>query len=187
MRATDRDEQLKAACAAMEDGAATARSLASSVGAEERLGLARAVVFGVVSRYWKAAADENSRWPLREPSDLGLGACPPEAEELSERVGKAAAALDPVEAGYRNRGRLHGDDASAGPGPIRAGGVLHAAGVARTTTGHGDGSRNGLGHRARARPCMRRRSVPGTGGPPHGGGPGWFQPRVGACGGGNDA
>ena len=102
MRATDRDEQLKSACAAMEDGAATARTLASSVGAEERLGLARAVVFRVVSRYWKAAAaDESRRWPLREPSDLGLGACPPEAEELSERVGKAAATLDPVEAGYR--------------------------------------------------------------------------------------
>ena len=93
MRATDRDEQLKSACAAMEDGAATARTLASSVGAEERLGLARAVVFRVVSRFWKAAAaaDESRRWPLREPSDLGLGACPPEAEELSERVGKAAA------------------------------------------------------------------------------------------------
>ena len=101
MRATDRDEQLKSACAAMEDGAATARTLASSVGTEERLGLARAVVFRVVSRYWKTAADENSRWPLREPSDLGLGACPPEAEELSERLGKAAATLDPVEAGYR--------------------------------------------------------------------------------------
>ena len=96
----DRDEQLKSACAAMEDGAATARTLASLVGAEERLGLARAVVFRVVSRYWKAAAaDESRRWPLREPSDLGLGACPPEAEELSERVGKAAATLDP---GYRH-------------------------------------------------------------------------------------
>ena len=103
MRATDRDEQLKSACAAMEEGAATARTLASSVGAEERLGLARAVVFRVVSRYWKAAsaADESRRSPLREPSDLGLGTCPPEAEELSERVGKAAATLDPVEAGYR--------------------------------------------------------------------------------------
>ena len=102
MRATNRDEQLKSACAAMKDGAATARTLASSVGAEERLRLARAVVFCVVSRYWKAAAADESRyWPLREPSNLGLGACPPEAEELSEQVGKAAAALDPVEAGYR--------------------------------------------------------------------------------------
>lgn len=59
MRATDCDEQLKSACAAMEDGAATARTLASSVAAEERLGLARAVVFCVVSRYWKAVAENR--------------------------------------------------------------------------------------------------------------------------------
>ena len=108
--------------------AATARTLASSIEAEERLGLARAVVFRVVSKYWRAAAaDESRRWPLREPSNLERGACPPEAEELSERVGKAAADAGPGRSRLPDRGRLHGDDASAGP--VRAGGVLHAAGV----------------------------------------------------------
>ena len=72
MRATDCDERLKSTCAVMKVGAATARTLASLVGAEERLGLARAVVFRVVSKYWKATAAArcarcSSSWPHHGP------------------------------------------------------------------------------------------------------------------------
>ena len=52
------------------------------------------MVVGVVAKYWKAASGEESRrWPLRKPTDLELGACHREADELSDKVGKAAAAL----------------------------------------------------------------------------------------------
>lgn len=98
----DCDERLESARAAMTDGVVAARILASTVEAETRLGLARAVVFRAVAEYWKAgSADEGRRWPLRKPIDVELGACSREADELAHRVGKAAVALDPVEAGYR--------------------------------------------------------------------------------------
>ncbi len=98
----DGDDGLESARAAIADGVAAARALASSVEAEDRLGVARAVVFRAVGRYWKAAsAKESRRWPLRKPIDVESWACSREADELADKVGKAAATLDPVEAGYR--------------------------------------------------------------------------------------
>ena len=86
----------------MENGVAAARTLASSVQPEARLGVARAVVYRVVGEYWKAAAtNQGWRWSLRKLSDVELGVCPREAEEFSAKIGEAAAALDAVEAGYQ--------------------------------------------------------------------------------------
>ena len=69
-------------------------ALASSMQAEERLGLARAVVFRVVSSIGEPRRPtRGDGGPLRKPVDLELDGCPREAEELSEKIGKAAAAL----------------------------------------------------------------------------------------------
>ena len=86
----------------VEDGASHVRKLASSVGREERLDFARAVVLAVVSAYWKALRAVSGRgWSLRElPSDIGLASVPEEAEEQAERIGIAAAGLDVLDAGY---------------------------------------------------------------------------------------
>ena len=86
----------------VEDGASCVRKLAFTVGREERLDFARAVVLGVVSAYWKALQAVSGRgWPLRElPSDVGLASVPEEAAEQAERIGIAAAGLDVLNAGY---------------------------------------------------------------------------------------
>lgn len=98
----DGNEVRSSALAEMEGGMASVRKLASGLPAGERLGLARAVVFRVVSIYWKdAAPSAGERWALRRPGDVEPGACPPGAEALAARIGKAAAVLDAVEAGYR--------------------------------------------------------------------------------------
>ena len=88
--------------AIVEDGASSVRKLASSVGREERLGFARAVVLSVVSAYWKALQAVSGRgWPLRElPPDVGLASVPEEAAEQAESVGIAATGLDVLDAGY---------------------------------------------------------------------------------------
>ena len=86
----------------VEDGASRVGKLAFSVGREERLDFARAVVLGVVSAYWKAPEAVSGRgWALRElPSDIRLASVPEEAAEHAERIGIAAAGLDVLDAGY---------------------------------------------------------------------------------------
>ena len=101
-RAAEHGERVGAARVAIAERVEAARALASSAPTEDRLGLARAVVHRAVARYWKAASGrERGRWPLRKPAGVELGACSRAADALSEQVGAAAAALDPVEAGYR--------------------------------------------------------------------------------------
>ena len=95
-------EQAESALAAIEEGVAAARALAAEVAIEERLGLARAVVYSVVSTYWRTVGSTaGRRWSLRKPGEVAAGACPPAGEALSAKIGRAAATLDPVEAGYR--------------------------------------------------------------------------------------
>ena len=96
------NECAESARAAIAQGVEAARVLASTGPADDRLGLSRTVVFRAVATYWKAASgNESRRWPLRKPTGVELRACYGESDELATRVGKAAAALDPVEAGYR--------------------------------------------------------------------------------------
>ena len=85
-----------------EDGSLNARRLASSIKGQERLDFARAVVFGVVSAYWKELQSVSDReWSLREPpSDIGVSPVPAEAEEQAESIGRAAARLDVSDASY---------------------------------------------------------------------------------------
>ena len=85
-----------------EEGASSARKLASSVRNDGRLDFARAVALAAVSAYWKERQALSGRgWPLRElPSDIGLAPVAEEAEEQAERVGIAAAGLDVLDAGY---------------------------------------------------------------------------------------
>ena len=86
----------------VEEGASSVRKLASSVGLEERLDFARAVVLRAVSAYWKALRAVSGRgWSLRElPSDIGRSSVSEEAEKQAERIGIAAAGLDILDAGY---------------------------------------------------------------------------------------
>ena len=88
--------------AIVEEGASSVRKLASSVGLEERLDFARAVVLRAVSAYWKALRAVSGRgWSLRElPSDIGRSSVSEEAEKQAERIGIAAAGLDILDAGY---------------------------------------------------------------------------------------
>ena len=88
--------------AIVEDGSLSARKLASSVKGEDRLDFARAVVFGVVSAYWKELPAVSGRdWSLCElPADIGVSSVPAEAEEQAESIGRAAARLDVLEASY---------------------------------------------------------------------------------------
>ena len=88
--------------AVVEDGSLSARTLASSVKREGRLDFSRAVVFRVVSAYWKELR-VASGWSgsLRElPSEIELSWVPEEIGELAESVGTAAAGLDVTDAGY---------------------------------------------------------------------------------------
>ena len=88
--------------AIVEDGALSARKLASSVKDENRLDFARAVVFGVVSAYWKELQAVSGRdWSLCElPTDIGVSSVPAEAEDQAESIGRAAAGLDVLDASY---------------------------------------------------------------------------------------
>ena len=82
--------------AIVEGGSSSARTLASSVKREGRLDFRRAVVFSVVSAYWKEVQSAAGRsWSLRElPSDIELSSVPEETGELAESIGTAAAGLD---------------------------------------------------------------------------------------------
>ena len=92
----------KSARAIVEDGSSRARKLASSIEPEGRLDFARAVVLGVVSAYREALRAASGRaWPLCEvPSDVGLSSLPEEAGEQAERIGRAAAGLDVLDASH---------------------------------------------------------------------------------------
>ena len=86
----------------VKDGSLSARKLASSVQDEDRLDFARAVVFGVVSAYWKELQAVSGRdWSLCElPTDIGVSSVPAEAEDQTESIGRAAARLDVLDASY---------------------------------------------------------------------------------------
>ncbi len=88
--------------AIVEDGSSNARKLASSVKDEDRLDVARAVVFGVVSAYWKELqAVSGHDWSLRKlPVDIDVAPVTAEAEEQAESIGRAAARLDVLDASY---------------------------------------------------------------------------------------
>ena len=60
------------------------------------------MVFAVVRTYWQeAGAAWQGRWRLRKlPRDTELGAVPEEVGELAGCIGRAAAELEPLEAGY---------------------------------------------------------------------------------------
>ena len=90
------------AWAIVEDGSSSARKLASLVKDEDRLDFARAVIFGVVSAYWKELQAVSGRdWSLCElPVDVGVSSAPPEVEEQAESIGRAAAGLDVLDASY---------------------------------------------------------------------------------------
>ena len=122
-------------------GSLSARMLASSVKREGRLDFARAVIFRVVSAYWKELQIASGRsWSLRElPPDIVLSSVPEETGALAESIGTAAAGLDVMDAGYMI-GVLY---TGMMPGGFRAqsGGVLHAAGAVRSAAGHGDEGR----------------------------------------------
>ena len=74
----------------------------SSVKHHDRLDFARAVVFCVVSSYWKQLQAASGRgWPLCElPPDIGLSSVPEEATELAESIGTVASGLDVLDASY---------------------------------------------------------------------------------------
>ena len=88
--------------AMVEDRSSSARKLVSSVKHHDRLDFARAVVFRVVSSYWKQLQAESGRgWPLCElPPDIGLSSVPEEVTELAESIGTVAAGLDVLDASY---------------------------------------------------------------------------------------
>ena len=86
----------------VEDGLLSARTLAASVKREDRLGFARAVVFDVVSAYWREHQSVSGhRWSLSKlPCDIELSSLPNESAELAQGVGVAAAGLDVMDASY---------------------------------------------------------------------------------------
>ena len=88
--------------AVVEDRSLSARKLVSSVKHHDRLDFARAVVFRVVSSYWKQLQAESGRgWSLHElPPDIGLSSVSEEATELAESIGTVAAELDVLDASY---------------------------------------------------------------------------------------
>ena len=154
--------------AVVEDRTLDARRMASSIARDDRLDFARAVVFAVVSAYWKELRGRvRSTGSMREsPPDLGIPAIPDELGELAESIGVAAAGLDVLDAGYLI-GVLYTGMMPAG---FRAqlGGALHAARALRAATGHGDGGRCRLAIGASARPRLWRRGIPRAGGATHG-------------------
>ena len=88
--------------AVVEGRTSDARRMASSIARDDRLDFARAVVFAVVSAYWKELRVESGHHgSMRElPSDLRIPAIPEEVGELAESIGVAAAGLDVLDAGY---------------------------------------------------------------------------------------
>ncbi len=80
----------------------SARGLAASVKGEDRLALARAVVFAVVCAYWREAHPaRSSRWSLRRlPADIALAPPSEETAILARAIATAAATLGAADAGY---------------------------------------------------------------------------------------
>ena len=74
----------------------------SSTEQDNRLDFAHAVVFRVVSAYWKEVETAaGRRWSLRKaPSGIGPAALPPETRSLAQSIGKAAARLNVMDASY---------------------------------------------------------------------------------------
>ena len=80
----------------------SAQSLASSVRREDRLRFARTVSFHVVAAYWQGHRIESGRcWPLRDlPSESDISPLAASTESLARAIGKTAAKLDVMDAGY---------------------------------------------------------------------------------------
>ena len=85
-----------------------ARNLARSVGADERLGFARGVVFAALTAYWNELySDSAADWRLRAlPPDAGVASVSKPAKELASAIGTRAARMDVMDAGYAI-GRLY--------------------------------------------------------------------------------
>ena len=88
--------------ATVEDGSLSARRLASAVEREDRLNFARAVVFRVVSSYWRELQAESGRgWSLCGlPPEVSLSPLSEEACGLAESIGTAASELNVLDASY---------------------------------------------------------------------------------------
>ena len=86
----------------VDEGLSTARALASSVEADQRLGFARAVVHACLHTYWsEVGSTPQCHWPLRTlPDGVKIASIPMEAGALAQRIGAALTHLDPLEAGY---------------------------------------------------------------------------------------
>ncbi len=86
----------------VEHRSLSARTLASAVTGEARLGFARAVVFGAVSAYWKHVDAVSGRGcALRDvPSEIELPEVSEMVAELAESIGTTASDLDVADAGY---------------------------------------------------------------------------------------
>ena len=80
----------------------SAQALASSVRHKDRLDFARTVTFHVVCAYWKELQSESSRcWPLRElPIELENSHLALHTEPLAQSIGRVAAKLNVMDAGY---------------------------------------------------------------------------------------
>ena len=80
----------------------SARSLASSVRREDRLRFARTVTFHAIAAYWQEHPGESGwRRPLRiPPGESEISPLEAPTEALAQVIGKAAAKLDAMDAGY---------------------------------------------------------------------------------------
>ena len=79
-----------------------ARALGASVKREEPLAVARSIIFGVISSYWRELESViGYQWPLCPlPSSIDRVSLPAEADQLAQRIGTRAAALDVLDASY---------------------------------------------------------------------------------------
>jgi len=88
--------------AIVERGTLGARTMASSLETTDRLSFARSLVYHTVSAYWTQARSATGLdWTLRTPpSEIELASVSVEAAQLAGTVGRAAAAIDVLDAGY---------------------------------------------------------------------------------------
>ena len=101
--ATDGKEAIPAPLWSIEEGELTsAQVLALSSKQGDRIDFARAMIFGMVSAYWKALQRvAGRRWPLRRlPDGIRLATVPAVTAELALTTGTAAARLDVKDASY---------------------------------------------------------------------------------------
>ena len=86
----------------LEDGLSLARGSATSARAEERLAVARQMVFTAIKAYWHALqVGWTERWEIsRLPEGIDLATVPDSATALAQSMGTAAAELDVIEASY---------------------------------------------------------------------------------------